>query len=103
MYKLCFYVPTTHVDIVKNALFAAGAGKIGNYSCCSWQTLGEGQCMPLEGSQAFIGEKNCLEKISEYLVEMVCDTQYIHAVVAALKKSHPYEMPAYQVFQVEDF
>lgn len=48
MYKICFYVPTSHADQVKSAMFAQGAGKIGNYSCCAWQILGQGQFMPLQ-------------------------------------------------------
>lgn len=101
MFKICFYVPTTHVAQVKEAMFAQGAGKIGNYGCCAWQTLGEGQFMPLENSKAFIGEKNKLEKVPEFKVELVCDEKYIRDVIAALKKSHPYEQPAYQVFRIE--
>jgi structural hemagglutinin/hemolysin toxin protein RtxA len=103
MYKIYFYVPLDHAETVKNAMFAAGAGKIGHYSCCAWQVLGEGQFMPLEGSNAFIGEKNQLEKVSEYKVEMVCAKEYIHQVLSALKQTHPYEEPAYQVFHLEDF
>lgn len=103
MYKICFYAPTTHTEQIKNAMFAAGAGKIGEYSCCAWQVLGEGQFMPLEGSNAFIGEKHQLEKVAEYRVEMVCATETIHAVIAAMKQSHPYEQPAYFVFRLEEF
>ena len=103
MYKICFYVPDTHIEQVKNALFESGAGQIGNYRCCAWQVEGVGQFMPFSGSNAFIGQKDQLEKISEYKVEMVCDDQYIHDVINALKKSHPYETPAYHVIRVEDF
>lgn len=103
MYKICFYVPTAHAEKVKNAMFEKGAGKIGHYGSCAWQTLGEGQFMPLEGSKAFIGEKNRLEIIPEYKVEMVCDAKYIHDVISALKKVHPYEEPAYQVYKLEEF
>jgi structural hemagglutinin/hemolysin toxin protein RtxA len=102
MYKISFYVPAEHADTVKNALFAAGAGKIGNYACCAWQVLGEGQFMPLEGSNAFIGEQGRLEKVPEYRVEMMCDTDHIHDAIAALKKSHPYEEPAYHAMRVEE-
>lgn len=102
MYKICFYVPHTHAEEVKNAMFANGAGKFNHYSCCAWQVLGEGQFMPLAGSHAFIGEENKLEKVSEYKVEMVCEEKYIHEVISALKKSHPYEEPAYQVYRVEN-
>jgi structural hemagglutinin/hemolysin toxin protein RtxA len=101
MYKIIFYAPTSHVEQIKNAMFNKGAGKIGNYNCCAWQVLGEGQFMPLTGSNAFIGEENQLEKVPEYQVEMVCDAQCIHEVIAALKDTHPYEEPAYQVFKTE--
>jgi len=102
MYKICFYVPVSHADQVKTAMFAEGAGKIGNYGCCAWQVLGEGQFMPLAGSHAFIGEENHLEKVSEFKIEMICDDAHIKEVIAALKKSHPYEEPAYQVWRVEE-
>ncbi|EKD72012.1 MAG: hypothetical protein ACD_46C00032G0003 [uncultured bacterium] len=103
MYKICFYAPVTHAEEVKNAMFAAGAGKIGHYACCAWQVLGEGQFMPLEGSHSFIGEQGMLEKISEYKIEMVCDNAHIHAVMTALKSAHPYEEPAYQVWKLEEW
>src|SRR6478752_4467244 len=97
MYKIIFYSPETHTDAVKNAMFAAGAGKIGNYSCCAWQVLGTGQFLPLAGSQAFIGNIDKLETVAEYKVEMVCEDRHIHNAIAALKNAHPYEEPAYQV------
>lgn len=103
MYKICFYVPTNHTDSVKNALFKAGAGKIGNYSCCAWQTLGEGQFMPLSGSNAFIGSVDEIEKVAECKVELVCDDKHIKAAITALKNAHPYEEPAYQVWKLEEF
>jgi hypothetical protein len=102
MYKLTFYIPVEHADTVKDALFAAGAGKIGNYACCAWQVLGEGQFLPLAGSNPQKGEPNILEKSAEYKVEMVVADQFIKAVVAQLRKVHPYEEPAYQVLKVED-
>ncbi len=103
MYKLIFYVPIDHTEVVKEALFEAGAGKIGHYSHCAWQVLGEGQFMPLSGSHAFIGEPNQLEKVAEYRVEMVCDREHIQAAIAALKRAHPYEEPAFDVFSIEEF
>lgn len=101
MYLLCFLAPETHLDVIKNAIFAIGAGSIGHYSHCAWQTLGEGQFMPLSGSHAFIGEIDKLEKIPEYKVEIVCTEEQIHAAVAALKLAHPYETPSYQVLRME--
>jgi structural toxin protein (hemagglutinin/hemolysin) RtxA len=103
MYKISFYVPAEYAEGVKNAMFAAGAGKLGAYQNCSWQTLGEGQFMPLSGHHAFIGEENQLEKVAEYKVEMVCTADCIHAVIQAFKKAHPYEEPAYQVVRMENF
>ncbi|KTD14404.1 hypothetical protein [Legionella israelensis] len=103
MYKISFYVPKSYAETVKEAMFKAGAGKIGHYSRCAWQVSGEGQFMPLEGSQAFIGEKNKLEKVAEYKVEMICAEEYILDVVSALKKAHPYETPAYYITRCEVF
>lgn len=102
MYKICFYVPESHCETVKNAMFEKGAGKIGNYGACAWQTQGIGQFMPLEGSHAFIGEKEKLEKLEEWKVEMICEDTHLRNVILALKSSHPYETPAYQVFRLED-
>ena len=102
-YMLYFLVPETHLDVVKNAIFAVGAGSIGSYQHCAWQTLGEGQFMPLAGSHAFIGEINKLEKVLEYKVEIVCSKEQINEAVAALKMAHPYESPSHQVLQLESF
>ncbi len=103
MYKLTVFIPDTHVEVVKDALFAAGAGQIGNYSNCSWQVLGQGQFMPLAGNNAFIGQTDVVETVPEWRVEMVVASAYIRKVIVALKTSHPYETPAYDVIKVEDF
>ncbi|NIB43014.1 NGG1p interacting factor NIF3 [Pseudomaricurvus alkylphenolicus] len=103
MYKLCFYVPETHLEPVKTALFAVGAGRIGDYDSCCWQTLGQGQFRPLEGSQPFIGQSGQVEQVAEYKVELVCADDLIRQAVAALKQAHPYEEPAYDVIRVESF
>lgn len=103
MYKLCVYVPESHVESVKAAMFAAGAGRIGHYEHCAWQVLGQGQFRPLAGSDPFLGQQDVLEHVSEYRVEMVCEVTLIESVVAALKQAHPYEEPAYDVLRLEDF
>ncbi|MBV1908197.1 MAG: NGG1p interacting factor NIF3 [Kangiellaceae bacterium] len=100
MYQLVFYVPESHKEPVKQSLFDAGAGTIGDYDCCSWETLGQGQFKPSDGSQPFIGSQNTLEILPEYKVEMVCDKPSIKAVVEALISSHPYEEPAYSVQEI---
>src|SRR5947209_8055130 len=103
MYIIGFHVPETHVDIVKNAVFKAGAGKINNYSHASWQILGEGQFMPLAGSDAYIGNVDELEKVPEYKVETICEENSIKQVIAELKRVHPYEVPWYYVLKLEDY
>jgi len=102
MYKLVFFVPLEYLEAVKNSVFAAGAGRIGEYDRCCWEVLGEGQFRPCDGSSPFIGEQGVVAKVAEYRVEMVCSDELIRAAVAALKKSHPYETPAYDVMLLED-
>jgi len=101
MYQLFFHVPETHLEVTKNAVFATGAGSVGHYSHCAWQTLGEGQFMPLSGSNAFIGEIGTLERVPEYKVEIICTKDQIKNAVAALKEAHPYETPSYQVVRLK--
>lgn len=101
MYMLYFHVPETHIEQVKHAIFTAGAGRIGNYSHCVWQTLGEGQFKPLSGSNPFIGETDKVEKVVEYKIETVCSAECIKEVVAALIEAHPYESPSYQIIRCE--
>lgn len=103
MYKLCFYVPETHLELVKAAVFAAGAGRIGAYEACCWQVKGQGQFRPLQGSRPFIGVQGNVEHVDEYRVELVCEEMHIRAAVAALKQAHPYEEPAYDVLRTEPF
>ncbi|MFZ1388030.1 MAG: NGG1p interacting factor NIF3 [Thiolinea sp.] len=100
MYQLIFYVPATHKESVKQALFAAGAGRIGNYDQCAWECLGTGQFRPLAGSNPFLGQENNLHLVDEYRVELVCAADYIQVALQALIQSHPYEEPAYSVFPI---
>ncbi|HEY6132026.1 MAG TPA: NGG1p interacting factor NIF3 [Halioglobus sp.] len=97
MYKLCFFVPELHLENVKSAVFSTGAGRIGDYDCCCWQVLGEGQFRPLPGSTPFLGRQGVVEVVAEYRVEMVCEAQFVSAAVAALLDAHPYEEPAWDV------
>jgi len=100
MYKITFYVPVTHVEIVKSAMFTAGAGQIGDYECCAWPVLGVGQFRPLAGATPFIGKIGAIEQVAEYRVEMVCHDAYLQNAIAALKQHHPYQEPAYDVIQM---
>ena len=103
MYKLTVFIPNDALDQVKSAMFAAGAGSIGNYEQCCWQVQGTGQFMPLAGSAPHIGRHDSLEIVDEWRVEMVVDDAFITATIAALKETHPYETPAYDVIKVLDF
>ena len=103
MYKLAFFVPASHVEVVKAAVFAAGGGRIGDYDHCAWQTLGQGQFRPLDGSQPFLGQAGQVEVVEEWKVELVVADDLIAQVVAALKQSHPYETPAYEVWCLAEF
>jgi hypothetical protein len=102
VYKLAFFVPASHVEEVKAAVFAAGGGRIGGYDHCAWQTLGQGQFRPLDGSQPFLGQTGQVEVVEEWKVELVVADDLIDQVVAALRQSHPYETPAYEVWRLHD-
>jgi hypothetical protein len=101
VYKLCVYIPEANLEDVKRALFDAGAGRIGMYSDCCWQVLGSGQFRPGEGSQPFVGSIGEVEQVPEYRVEMVCADDVVDVVIAALRASHPYEEPAFDLIRTE--
>ena len=103
MFKLCYFVPESHLSVTKQALFEAGAGKIGDYEHCAWQCKGQGQFRPLEGSNPFLGQRGELEMVAEYKVELACAEAHIQGAIEALKQAHPYEEPAYEVLRVETF
>ena len=98
--KLVFFVPESHKEAVKQAIFAAGAGRYDGYDSCCWESQGTGQFRPLDGSQPHIGQQGQVEYVAEYRVETVCPTQQIKPVLNALLSSHPYETPAYEVWSV---
>lgn len=102
MYKLVFFVPDSHLESVKSAVFAAGAGYIGNYDQCCWQVAGQGQFRPLSGATPYLGQHDRLEAVQEYRVEMVCADDRIRAAIAALRAAHPYEEPAVDVWRLAE-
>lgn len=101
MYKLAFFVPEAHKESVKQAIFATGAGRIGNYDCCCWEVQGMGQFRALQGANPFIGQPGALETVAEFRVELVCEDHLIAAAVAALRSVHPYEEPAFDAWRLE--
>lgn len=100
MIHFAFYVPVADAENVKEALFNAGAGKIGNYDRCSFETRGFGQFRPLGGANPKIGQIGDLERVEEIKVEMVIDDEIYPKIVQALLDSHPYETPAYYAMKV---
>ncbi len=100
MIKLCVYIPENALEEVKEAMFAAGAGRIGNYSKCCWQVRGDGQFLPLDGAAPALGSLHQVEQVVEYKVELVCEREVLEEVLSALKNAHPYEEPAFQFWPV---
>lgn len=103
MFKLIYFVPSEALELTKQAVFEVGAGRLGHYEQCAWQTLGVGQFKPCVGSQPYIGQQDLLERVEEYRVEVLVDEALIKQAVAALKTAHPYEEPAYEVVKLERY
>ncbi len=99
-YKLIFYVPDSHLKVVKEALFAAGAGALGNYRRCSWKVLGEGSFQPMDGSNPYSGEVGLLTRVPEWRVEILVTERSAKSALRALLETHPYEEPAYEFIQI---
>lgn len=95
MIQIIVFVPEPHVEKIKNAMFEAGGGKLGNYDSCCFEHPGIGQFRPLKGSQAFLGKIGGLEKVKEIKIEMACEDEFFDEIIRAMKAAHPYETPAY--------
>jgi len=100
--KLVVFVPREALDTVRDALFAAGAGRIGDYERCSWYTAGTGTFLGGESTEPAIGARGTEEHIPELRVETVAPEDRLADVVVALRESHPYEEPAYDVYPLVD-
>ena len=85
MLKLIYYVPESHLESTKLAVFAAGAGGIGNYEHCAWQVLGTGQFKSVKGANPFIGQLDALEKIPEWRVVTIVSKEKNSALLMSLK------------------
>ena len=96
--KLVVFVPREALETVREALFAAGAGRIGDYERCSWYTAGTGTFRGGTGTDPAIGESGREERVSELRLETVYPEDRHEDVVAALRRAHPYEEPAFDVY-----
>src|SRR6266850_4978257 len=99
-YKLVVFVPRDAADKVADALFAAGAGRIGNYTSCSFRSPGTGTFFGEEGTNPAVGQAGQLDRADEVRIETILPILRVEEVIAALKKSHPYEEPAFDLLQL---
>ena len=95
-------MPREALDATRDAVFAAGAGRIGDYERCSWYAAGTGTYLGGEGTNPTLGEAGREERVAELRVETVVRDDRLEDVVAALKQAHPYEEPAYDVYPLVD-
>jgi dinuclear metal center YbgI/SA1388 family protein len=100
--KLVVFVPSSHVDAVRQALGDSGAGHIGNYSYCTFNSLGTGTFLPLEGTNPYIGTQGKLEHVDEVKIETIIPASMQRTVVKAMLAAHPYEEVAYDIYPLEN-
>ena len=96
--KLVVFVPAESLDAVRDALFAAGAGRIGAYERCSWYTEGTGTFLGGTSTAPAIGRAGVEERVAEVRLETVFPAERRDEVVAALRRAHPYEEPAFDLY-----
>jgi hypothetical protein len=96
--KLVVFVPESALDAVREALFAAGAGRIGDYERCSWYALGRGTFLGGEGTSPAVGSAGREERVAELRLETIYPAEREREVVQALRTAHPYEEPAFDLY-----
>lgn len=101
LYKLAVFVPRTHHEQVLQAILEAGAGSIGQYSKCSFNTEGTGTFVPGAGTQPFIGAQGHMERVEEMRIETLVPQSLRSKVIQAMLKAHPYEEVAYDLYAVD--
>ncbi len=98
--KWVIFVPAENAEVLREALFAAGAGRIGDYSNCSWSVTGTGQFLPGAGASPAIGTVGAVQRVQEDRLEVIAPASLRARVLAAMRAAHPYEEPAFDVFSV---
>ena len=101
MKKIVVYVPLSHSDQVREAIGKAGGGKLGKYSFCSFSTRGTGRFKPEDGASPHIGKVGKLESVEEERIEVSVEDNLVQSIVSAIKKVHPYEKVALDVYNLE--
>lgn len=100
--KIVVFVPETHTDKVREAMGKAGAGKIGDYSFCTFSSKGVGRFRPEQGADPHIGQVGKFEEVAEERIETVCPREKLQGVIAAIKEVHPYDEVALDVYPLEN-
>jgi len=100
--KIVVFVPETHTNIVREAMGKAGAGKIGNYSYCTFSTKGMGRFKPENGANPHIGKVEKFEEVNEEKIETICPREKLEEVIKAIKEVHPYDEVALDVYPLEN-
>ena len=100
--KIVVYVPESHTDVVREVVGKAGAGKLGNYSSCSFSTKGIGRFKPEQGANPHIGEVGKPEEVAEERIEVTCARERLEDVIKAIKEVHPYEEVALDIYPFEN-
>ena len=100
-YKIVVFVPESDAERLRQAMGEAGAGRIGNYSFCSFSVKGVGRFRPDAGADPAIGAVGSLEAVAEERIETVCTEKNLDAVLRAIALTHPYEEPATDIYALE--
>lgn len=100
-FKVVVFVPKANAEQMRTALGEAGAGVIGNYSFCTFSTKGIGRFLPGTGANPYIGAVGVLDEVQEERIETVCSEEKLPEVLEAIRRVHPYEEPALDVYPIE--
>lgn len=100
--KIVVFVPESHADIIRDAMTSAGAGRIGNYTSCSFSSRGIGRFKPEDGANPAIGQVGTLESVEEERIELLCSRDCLNNVIMEMKRVHPYEEVAYDIYLLEN-
>jgi hypothetical protein len=96
--KIVTFIPSENADALRRALGEAGAGKIGEYSYCSFTSVGQGRFVPSDAANPHIGEANVLETVDEERIEIVCERNRAKDLITVLLENHPYDEVAYDIY-----
>lgn len=99
--KFVVFVPAEHVDAVANAIFDAGGGRIGDYTHCSYRIAGEGTFFGTESTNPVVGRRGRVERVAEMRLEVIFPHARLKDVISAVRRTHPYEEPAFDVYRLE--